>query len=417
VAGVVELREQLASYDLVITHFGLTAFESLAARVPVFLISPGAYHEKLALHAGFMSGGVGEQGARQLRRILYRAPSLALNADALKVLGDRCEQLRVRYGLDAGASPQGLGDVVKHYTLRAPAACPICGNAPSVQDPVRARFPDRTYRQCQRCGMVYLLRTTAPPIEYERDYFFSFYKRQYGKTYLEDFPNLVQNGKKRLKHSKQLLRGTRGSCEAAPTEPQRRLLDIGCAYGPFLVAAREEGFLPFGMDPAEDAVRYVREELHIPAFRGFFPETPVPEDVAAPGFDLISLWYVLEHFERPGLVLAELYRLLKPGGVLAFSTPSASGISGCKSFRAFLEQSPADHWTLWRPARTGTLLKGFGFHVKKVVVSGHHPERFPLVGRLLGEGRNKNTLVYGLCLWISRIFHLGDTFEVYAVKK
>ena len=431
VAGMAELREQLACYDLVITHFGLTAFESLAARVPVLLLSPGAYHEKLAVHTGFMSGGIGEKGARRLRRILYTAvldrphpknrKFLHLNDEALTALGDRCERLRVRYGLnlsgDAGPSSQGLGELVKSYTLRVPAACPLCGGALPAQDPVCARFQDRTYRRCRRCGMVYLLRSTAPPIEYGEDYFFSFYKQQYGKTYLEDFPNLVQYGKKRLRYSKQILGRSQRNPGADPSKPQARLLDIGCAYGPFLVAAQEEGFLPFGMDPAEDAVRYVQEELHIPAFRGFFPETPVPEEIRGPGFDLISLWYVLEHFERPDVVLTELYRLLKPGGVLAFSTPSASGISGRRSFPKFLEQSPQDHWTLWSPARTGSMLKRFGFHVKKVVISGHHPERFPLVGRFLSEARGEKPRVYGLFLWISRVFHLGDTFEVYAIKK
>ncbi|MDR3114498.1 MAG: methyltransferase domain-containing protein [Treponema sp.] len=432
VEGMVELREQLAYYDLVVTHFGLTAFESLAARVPVLLLSPGAYHEKLAVHTGFISGGMGKKGAYRLRHILYTKPvldtqdpkdrkSLLLNDEALKSVGDRCERLRVRYGLnppeDETASPQGLGDLVRRYTLRVPTVCPVCGGTLPAQDPVCARFPDRTYRRCRRCGIVYLLRSTLHPIAYARDYFFSFYKQQYGKTYLEDFPNLVQNGRKRLQYSKQLLRRSRRNHEGESSRAPVRLLDIGCAYGPFLAAAREEGFLPFGMDPAEDAVRYVRDELHIPAFQGFFPETPVPAEIRATGFDLISLWYVLEHFERPGAVLTELYQLLKPGGVLTFSTPSGSGISGRKSFRGFLEQSPPDHWTLWQPSRTGNILKRFGFKLKKVVISGHHPERFPLVGRFLDKAWRKNGMAYGLFLWISRIFHLGDTFEVYAVRK
>lgn len=415
VEGMTELREQLATYDLVVTHFGLTAFESLAARVPVLLLSPSAYHEKLALHAGFMSGGIGKKRAHCLRNIL-------LNDKALVSLGDRCEQIRVRYGInatgeDAGHSSQGLGDLLGTYTLRVPLTCPVCGGASPARDPVCARFPDRSYRRCLRCGMVYLLRCSIPPITYARDYFFSFYKQQYGKTYLEDFPHLVQCGKKRLHHSKRLLYRSRRNRGEDPSKTQFRLLDIGCAYGPFMVAAREEGFLPFGMDPAEDAVRYVRDELNMSAFQGFFPETPLPPTFREGGFDLISLWYVLEHFEKPGAVLTELYRLLKPGGVLAFATPSGSGISGRKSLKDFLEQSPPDHWTIWKPSRIRSILKLFGFELKKVVISGHHPERFPLVGRFLGEPRKKSGIVYGLFLWISRLLHLGDTFEVYAVKE
>ncbi|MDR1955257.1 MAG: hypothetical protein LBQ30_00200, partial [Treponema sp.] len=108
---------------------------------------------------------------------------------------------------------------------------------------------------------------------------------------------------------------------------------------------------------------------------------------------------------------------------LAFATPSGSGISGRRSFKRFLEQSPPDHWTIWKPAQTRDILKRFGFTLKRVFVSGHHPERFPLAERFL-PGKERSSweqgnqgMVYGLFRWISRIFHLGDTFEVYAVKR
>ena len=48
----------------------------------------------------------------------------------------------------------------------------------------------------------------------------------------------------------------------------KTLLDIGCAYGPFLVEAATRGLFPFGVDMAEDAVRYIRESLAIPAWSG-----------------------------------------------------------------------------------------------------------------------------------------------------
>ena len=39
-----ELKETLADYDLLVTHFGLSAFEAIHARVPVLLVNPGSYH-------------------------------------------------------------------------------------------------------------------------------------------------------------------------------------------------------------------------------------------------------------------------------------------------------------------------------------------------------------------------------------
>jgi hypothetical protein len=48
-----------------------------------------------------------------------------------------------------------------------------------------------------------------------------------------------------------------------------------------------------------------------------------------------------------------------------------------------------------------------------VRVTGHHPERFPLLGSLA----RRSGLVYRVVAAVSRLLRLGDTFEVYAVKK
>jgi 2-polyprenyl-3-methyl-5-hydroxy-6-metoxy-1,4-benzoquinol methylase len=258
--------------------------------------------------------------------------------------------------------------------------------------------------------MVYMERLTPPPVDYTEEYFFSRYREQYGKTYLEDFPRIQSQGERRLGFIRALLKKSRGRDRTAglPAPGIPRLLDIGCAYGPFLAAARNGGFEVLGLDPAEEPVRYVRETLGMNAIRGSFPED-LPGN---PGeFEVITLWYVIEHFKEPGRVLEALNRLLKPGGILAFSTPSFRGISRRKSLRAFLDKSPGDHWTIWDPRRCGNFLRRYGFCLRKRIITGHHPERFPLIGVLL---RGPAFRFFSL---LSRLFGLGDTFEVYAVKK
>jgi hypothetical protein len=111
--------------------------------------------------------------------------------------------------------------------------------------------------------------------------------------------------------------------------------------------------------------------------------------------------------------LAEINKILKPGSILAFSTPSFSGVSGRSSLKRFLEKSPADHYTIWSPKMCRKALSLAGFKVKKIVISGHHPERFPISGKL---AKSKKSPLYWILLAVSKIFSLGDTFEVYAVK-
>ena len=308
----------------------------------------------------------------------------------------------------------------------AAASCPFCKADRPVSGPGRlpgkdiAGFPEKTYRRCPACGIIYLTRLDAPSVKYDKDYFFDSYKRQYGKTYLEDFPNLLEAGRRRLTH---ILNAH--LCAFVPPcdefMQKYSLLDIGCAYGPFLAAAAEAGFNPAGIEPVEDAAHYVREKLGFACWQGFFPDA-LPEEFRTQSnsetnpepFDVISLWYVIEHFEEPGKMLNEISRLLKNGGVLAFSTPSFSGISGRKSLRSFLKNSPPDHYTVWSPLACKKILKQYGFELRKIVVTGHHPERFPLLGRFVKTGSEGP--LYRLLLFISRLFSLGDTFEVYAVK-
>ncbi|MDR0585975.1 MAG: methyltransferase domain-containing protein [Treponema sp.] len=391
-------REMFSGYDLVLTHFGLGAFEALAAKVPVLLVSPGTYHETLAKNAGFVSAGIGKRGLRRLGSFLFSGG--LPDEKKLRRIAETSRAAAARW-LDTG--PLDLGGFFLSWTPVIHRRCPACA---SQRRRLLGRFPDRTYRRCLDCGIVYMDRTTPPPQEYNTAYFFENYKKQYGKTYLEDFPALKANGKRRLGIIKALLAENSPKAAPAGVSPLR-LLDTGCAYGPFLEAAGEEGFVPEGIDPAENAVRHVREKLKFQAFHGFFPEDlPGPVNM----YNVITFWFVIEHLEDPGAALAAANRLLVPGGVLAFSTPSFSGVSRRGSLRTFLENSPGDHWTVWDPGKCAGLLSRCGFTLRKRVITGHHPERFPHAGRFPRScGRR-------FFLMLSDVFGLGDTFEVYAVK-
>jgi len=449
------LRERLAEYDLLVTHFGLGAFEAVYARLPVIIISPSPYHERLSREAGFFSLGIGIGAGGRLGK-LVRDFGSAEKPGLLKTLERKSREIADRYGLWEDQK-ETIASFLCRVSPRSPHVCPVCGKPRSV--PVLARFPEESYRRCPHCGVIYLSRLGEPPIEYEKDYFFSDYKKQYGKTYLEDFPGLVETGKRRLEHIKKILNFNFYKKNIVKSSPKnlprsytevhgarsqnflktlcnsvysvvsifihqinqyflskvetRKLsvLDIGCAYGPFLAAAAQCGFFPAGVEPAPDAARYVKEELGFPCYQGFFPAAIN----SSGGFDAVTMWYVIEHFEEAGKILTEVHGLLKSGGALAFSTPSFSGISGRKSLASFLKSSPPDHFTVWSPKICAWILRRYGFRLRKIVVTGHHPERFPLFGRFANPA--KKGPLYRFLLFISRLFRLGDTFEVYAVKE
>ena len=104
----------------------------------------------------------------------------------------------------------------------------------------------------------------------------------------------------------------------------RRLLDFGCGNGLFMEAAHERGFDPYGVDLAPDAVEAAHaRQGGAKAFHGAPQDVP---EIAAGGFDVITLWSVLAHLPRPVEDLSMLRGLLKPDGVLLVLTINANSL-------------------------------------------------------------------------------------------
>jgi len=186
---------------------------------------------------------------------------------------------------------------------------------------------------------------------------------------------------------------------------------VGCAYGPFLAAAADDGLSVFGLDVSAGAAAYVKRQLGFPAICASFETVPrnrLPKSIAA-----ITMWYVIEHFPRTRDVLARAAALLGPGGVLAFSTPNGRGVSGRRDLAAFLRASPSDHFTILSPRGLRKTLLAHGLSLQRIRVTGHHPERFP---GALGAAARRWKWAAGALRGISVLLRLGDTFEAYAVK-
>ena len=194
---------------------------------------------------------------------------------------------------------------------------------------------------------------------------------------------------------------------------EKNIFDIGCAYGPFLAAATESGFNPFGTDISEDAIAYVQKKLKYPAVCSAFPDIDTAEEFGIAQFDVVTMWYVIEHFKDLGSVLRKVSALVKKGGIFAFSTPSGEGISAVSDKDHFYEISPTDHYTIWEPSRADEIMKLFGFKVERIVSTGHHPERFPSVKK---NGTKPGSLKWKLIEAQSHAKRLGDTVEIYCRK-
>ena len=123
------------------------------------------------------------------------------------------------------------------------------------------------------------------------------------------------------------------------------VVDIGCAYGPFLDALKEHGVPGYGVEVSAAAVAYVRKKLGIPALCGSFEDAArgaLPRRISA-----VTLWYVIEHFtgHRPrpaqGLLApspgrrARFLDAERPGDLRAKKRPGDSSATARRTISRF----------------------------------------------------------------------------------
>jgi SAM-dependent methyltransferase len=124
----------------------------------------------------------------------------------------------------------------------------------------------------------------------------------------------------------------------------RRLLDIGCGNGTFLVRMRAAGWSVAGIEPDPDA------RLHAVAAGLDVREGPsVAEAFGGERFDAITFNHVLEHLHHPGATLQAARQALVPGGSLWAAVPSGSAAGLARYGPHWYALDPPKHIVLFTP--------------------------------------------------------------------
>lgn len=198
------------------------------------------------------------------------------------------------------------------------------------------------------------------------------------------------------------------------------VLEIGCGPGHFLDACRDLGVRVEGVDRAPTAAG--------PRGRGHTIHGVWLQDLAPvePRFDAVAMWEVLEHVPDPKDMLLRARAWLRPGGFLALSTPSSSGLPARALGPRFPMVCPPDHLSLFSREGLQQLLGAAGFDpVRWTSFSGLGRAQLgrALRRRVLGESLPARALAVGLAALGEPVARLvdragyGTSFEVYAVAR
>lgn len=96
---------------------------------------------------------------------------------------------------------------------------------------------------------------------------------------------------------------------------EKKLLDIGCGTGDFLLTCKNNGWNVEGVEPNKNAKNIAETKLSSTIYTDI-------DNVLSKRFDVITLWHVLEHVPNLEEYTSKLKLLLKPQGVLIVAVPN-----------------------------------------------------------------------------------------------
>lgn len=227
--------------------------------------------------------------------------------------------------------------------------CPLCGSRRRRQ---AFRGKGCRFVACRDCALVY---QNPQPV-------FEDLKGRYGETYFQyeianeaNFHRLMELGLADVDFA--------GRTEGFPAG--RRFLDVGCATGRLLEAMRERGWQVRGVDLCPESAAYAATRRGVEVFTGTLEQARFP----ASSFHAVHFSHLIEHVPSPRGLLAEVRRILLPGGLAVVTTPNVDGLQA-RLFRGLWRSAIADHLTLFSVRTLRRQLEQSGFRILAVQTWG-----------------------------------------------
>lgn len=270
--------------------------------------------------------------------------------------------------------------------------CPLCKSSS-----FKKLYPSYYERlvQCIICGLIY----TNPRLKkkylkhlYSKEYFQNENSTHFGyENYLEDQEKIIATFTNRVK-------------KIEPFKEKGKLLDIGCATGFFMKAAKNRGWDVTGVEISDFAAQYAHKHFKFKVYTKDFLTLSLKNEK----YDLITMWDVIEHFYDPILALKKVNSVLKKDGLVVISTPDVDSWPSKVMKERWVGYKLSDeHLTYFSPPTISQLLNKAGFTIVKTAHVGKHvslpmlADRAtiynPLLGRIIRASQSvlpKNHFLY-----------------------
>jgi SAM-dependent methyltransferase len=266
---------------------------------------------------------------------------------------------------------------------RQPRACP------HPTDRLTPLFPARDYIthdlfEVARCGVCGLSVTVPQLVGAAMNTYYppGYYGSQSGNR----FPGIVE----RLQDALYVWRARR--LEALIGGKRGRVLDVGCGRGLLLEQLRRRGWEVQGTELSEQSAAYPRDVLGIPVYIGDLADLHLPSEQ----YDAVVMWHVLEHVPDPAVVLAEVARLLRPGGVFLVAVPNFGSLEARLTRDKWFHLDVPRHLNHYTPGVLYRALAGAGLRVRRAAYFAPEYDFFSFVQSTLNRLGLPHNLLYNL---------------------
>lgn len=240
--------------------------------------------------------------------------------------------------------------------------CPICGHSNNHIEIVsfnthgrhlinkRDRF---NLLRCENCQAIFTQNVKVNSTYYQKYYEEGYYDQTDPKGVLGRFLSYISNLSTKVKQNYIYHNSDNKNSKIS-------ILDIGCGSGNFLSQLDSKRFDKLGQEINPEGCEQCRKKgLKI------FCKDLSKINFENKKFDVITLWQVLEHVEKPRELMKTIRGIIKPQGILMIQVPNTTSLGFNFGHRDWFHMDSPRHLVLYNTSSVLELCNQTGFKVIK----------------------------------------------------
>ena len=276
--------------------------------------------------------------------------------------------------------------------------CPLCGseNISASLEATDHLLTHETFKifNCRSCNFTFT--QDIPPSEEIGKY----YKSQDYISHSDTRKGLMN----KLYHLGRTVMLKKKSGMVSKVAKGKKLLDVGCGTGYFPAYMKHMGYDVTGVEADPEARAFAQKEFGFPVYS---PGDFIAKGIEG-GFDVITLWHVLEHVHDFDLYLRLMLEYLKDSGSLVIALPNCSALDARYYRESWAGYDVPRHLWHFTPSTMKILAERYGLNIEKM----KRLALDPFYNSMLSEKYRGNRIFMIFGMMVGELAYIESLFDV-----